>query len=339
MLKRLAFMAAALLALSGSTFAAGTIPFSLSQQLDSFAKPLSGCKFYTIRAGTTSTPQNAFQDIALTIPLPNPQTCDAAGRLPQMFLADGLIKVRLTDKNGVSIVVADNVQVIGPSGGGGGGGGGVDPTTIAATGDVKSAYGTSVLNGWVRANGRTIGNASSGASERANADTQDLFTYLWGADGTLPVSGGRGASAALDFAGGKTITLPDFRGRVLAGFDDMGNVGVGRLTTFSMTGSGIGSVSKFTAARQLNTLNLPPYAPIGTVTNGAISVVPAGSTFLPVSSGNIISNSSPGGAFGTSGSLTVSQSASTFTGADQGGTAAPFDIVQPTIFVTHYLKL
>jgi hypothetical protein len=28
--------------------------------------------------------------------------CDAAGRLPQFFLADGLIKVRITDRNGVA---------------------------------------------------------------------------------------------------------------------------------------------------------------------------------------------------------------------------------------------
>jgi hypothetical protein len=74
---------------------AGTIPLSLSQQFDSLGHPLSGCKLYTIQAGTTSTPQSAYQDSALTLPLPNPQTCDSAGRLPQFFLADGSIKIRL----------------------------------------------------------------------------------------------------------------------------------------------------------------------------------------------------------------------------------------------------
>src|SRR6478609_4165166 len=135
----------------------GTISFSLSQQFDTQGKPLSGGLFYTFVAGTTSTPQNAYQDGALTIPHPNPIVLDAAGRIPQFSLADGLIKVRLTDHAGVVQIVADNVQVIGPSSGGGGGGGAIDATTIYQTGDLKPRYGTGAHTGWVRANGLTIG--------------------------------------------------------------------------------------------------------------------------------------------------------------------------------------
>jgi hypothetical protein len=222
MLKRFSVAIAALFVLTTQSFAAGTIPFSLSQQLDNFGKPLANCQFYTIVAGTTSTPQNAFQDSALTLPLPNPQTCNAAGRLPQFFLADGTIKVRLTDLNGVTIIVADNIQVIGASSGGGGGGT-VDPTTILTTGDIKTIYGTGVVAGFVRLNGRTIGAATSGATERANTDTQALFVYLWNIDANLTVSSGRGATAAADWAANKTITLPDFRSRALAALGDMGN--------------------------------------------------------------------------------------------------------------------
>src|SRR5947208_1688739 len=82
----------------------------------------------------------------------------------------------------------------------GGGGGTVDPTTIFQTGQIIPMYGTGVLTGFVRANGRTIGSATSGATERANADAQSLFQNLWGADANLAVSGGRGASAAADWA-------------------------------------------------------------------------------------------------------------------------------------------
>lgn len=39
----------------------GTIPFSLSQQFDEYGMPLSGGLMYFIEAGTTSTPQNAYQ--------------------------------------------------------------------------------------------------------------------------------------------------------------------------------------------------------------------------------------------------------------------------------------
>lgn len=343
MIKRLILSLALALGLLSPSYGAGTIPFSLSQQFDSLGKPLANCFFYTIRASTNSTPQDAFQDAALTLRLPNPMRCDASGRLPQFFLADGLIKVRITDKNGVSQAYPngangiDNVQVIGPSGGGGGGGGGVDPTTIAATGDVKSVYGTSVLNGWVRVNGRTIGNASSGASERANADTQALFIYLWLTDASLAVSGGRGASAPLDYAANKTIALPDFRGRVKAGFDDMGNVAAGRLAPPFMTGFGIGA----TGGNQSHTLTvteIPSITPTGTVANGAITVITTGGGFLPTGSGTVISNSSPGGAFGTTGGLSASQGTSTFTGNAFGGGEA-HSVLQPTIFVTDYIKL
>lgn len=207
----------------------GTIPLSMTQQMDVYGDPLTGGKLYFFVAGTVSTPQNAFQDSALTLLWPNPITLDASGRVPQLFLADGLIKVRLTDQHGVTQLVADNVQVIGPSGGGGGGGT-VDPTTIFSTGDVKPRYAAGAHTGWVRCNALTIGSAVSGATERANADTQALFTHLWQNDATLPVSGGRGATALADWNANKTIGVPDWRGCVIAGLDDMGGALAGRLS-------------------------------------------------------------------------------------------------------------
>lgn len=366
MIKRF-FLALAFAGLLSPVYGAGTIPFSLSQQFDSLGKPLAGCKLYTIQAGTVSTPQNAYQDSALTIALPNPQTCDAAGRLSQMFLADGQIKVRLTDRNLVTIVVADNIQVIGNSSGGGGGGT-VDPTTILATGDIKSAYGTAVLSGFVRANGRTIGSATSGATERANADTQTLFVYLYGADPNLAVSGGRGASAAADFAANKTIALPDFRGRVLAGFDDMGNSLAGRLNLSSMTGTGIGSFGG-NQVQNLSTANLPPYTPTGTlslstpvstsVTTTGTTTVTSNTNVVKTGTVNIIDfpstagsglrapdNTASAGISTSTGSISASSTATstatptgTFTGAAQGGTSAVFVNIQPTTVVTMYIKL
>src|SRR3954469_20758339 len=97
----------------------GTIPLSMTQQLTELGAPLNGGKLYLIQAGTVSTPQNGYQDPSLTLVLPNPITLDAAGRLPQFFLADGFIKIRLLDSTGVVQREADNIQVIGPSSGGG----------------------------------------------------------------------------------------------------------------------------------------------------------------------------------------------------------------------------
>jgi microcystin-dependent protein len=86
------------------------------------------------------------------------------------------------------------------------------------TGDVKTSLKTTADAGWVMMNDGTLGDASSGATTRANADTQALFTLLWTnvSNANCPVSSGRGASAAADFAAHKTIALPKMRGRALA---------------------------------------------------------------------------------------------------------------------------
>jgi hypothetical protein len=231
---------------------AGTIPLSLTQQFDTYGRPLAGGQLYLIQAGTVSTPQDGFQDTNLTIKMPYPITLDAAGRVPQFFLADGTIKVRLQDKAGVVQLAADSILVIGPSAGGGGGST-VDPTQLIQTGNMILRYGVGVIAGYVRLNGLTIGSATSGATERANADCQNLFQYLYGADPNLVVSGGRGVSAAADWAANKTIAIPDWRSYAFACLDDMGNTPAGRLST-SYFGSSpiilgaVGGAESFTLA-------------------------------------------------------------------------------------------
>lgn len=307
----------------------------MTQQLDQFGAPLAGGHLYLIQAGTVSTPQNGFQDSALTLPWPNPIILSASGRLPQFFLADGSIKIRLTDVNGVEILVADGIIVTGASSGGGGGSP-VDATTVLATGDLKCRYGTGVLAGFVRCNARTIGSATSGASERANADTQALFEYLWNTDANLTVSTGRGASSIADWSANKTIALPDWRGRALAALDDMGNSAAGRLTAagFGVAATVLGAASTPTETKTLLPANLPPYTPAGSV-----SVVSA----VAVTQGaNLGVNPGPasGPAVWTNGSTGVVTSNGTLTGtAAPGQISTPFAIVQPTMLATVYLKL
>ena len=87
-----------------------------------------------------------------------------------------------------------------------------------STGDVKLTLKTTADTGWVLFDDGNIGNASSSATTRANADTVALFTLLWTntIDGNCAVSTGRGASAAADYAANKTIDLPKALGRALA---------------------------------------------------------------------------------------------------------------------------
>ena len=100
----------------------------------------------------------------------------------------------------------------------------VTTTSAFNTGDVKITLKTTADSGWVLMDDKTIGNAASGATGRANADTVDLFTLLWNNTNNTdcPVTGlgspiaDRGASAAADFAANKMIALPKALGRALA---------------------------------------------------------------------------------------------------------------------------
>lgn len=216
---------------------AGTIPsLSLAQFNDANGLPDRGAKLYLYQAGT-SIPVVAYKDNALTSGQehPFPIVADSYGLIPAFWLDDGDYRVRLTDRNGVVRFDIQSFPALGSSGGGGGG-----STTIVSTfetGDVDWQPMAGARAGWVRHNGRTIGSASSGASERANADCESLFTTLWQrhANTICAVSGGRGISASADWAANKTLTLLDLRGKAPAGLDDMGNSAAGAFSGITFT--------------------------------------------------------------------------------------------------------
>lgn len=92
----------------------------------------------------------------------------------------------------------------------------IDVELLNPVGSCISYVGIVAPTGWVLANGGTIGNPASGATTRANSDAEDLFTLFYDSmnDAQAPVSGGRGANAAADFAANKNITISDLRGAV-----------------------------------------------------------------------------------------------------------------------------
>jgi len=85
-------------------------------------------------------------------------------------------------------------------------------------------------SGYVLANSSTIGNGSSNATGRANADTQFLFAFLWvNCPATVcPIytstgsASTRGATAAADFAANKAVATPLMQGAGLIGIDSGG---------------------------------------------------------------------------------------------------------------------
>ena len=311
---------------------AGTINIALSQQFDTQGRPLSGGLLYFYAAGTT-TPQTAYQDTDLTIPLPNPIELDSSGRIPMFYLADGDIKIRLTDDSGVTLISQDNLLVIGPSTGTGGGSS-VDATTVASTGDLKAKYYNGAISGWARCNARTIGNAVSGATERANADTQTLFEYLWNNDtdlrATVTASSG---NATTDYNAGKTIQLPDFRGCVIVGLDDMGSSAAGRITStyFGATTTVLGKLGG-SESNTLTTSTMPAHTHSVTDPGHAHSISPTAAQINLTFGGSGTPNGATSGAIST-------QSATTGISIVSAGSGNPHANVQPGRLATIYIKL
>ncbi len=207
---------------------AGFWHLSHHQLHDRNGLPLAAARAYFF-AAETLTPLIVYQDYSLALPHPSPVVADAKGIFPPVFLdeSDEFYRQRVTDSAGVIVAGSDVIvlPIIGPSGGGGGAEVPVDPNSLFSTGDVMWQDVDGTRAGWVRDNGRTIGSATSGASERANSDAESLFLFLWNAfDNTYcPVSGGRGITAAADWSANKTIALPDKRGFSPAGLVTMGN--------------------------------------------------------------------------------------------------------------------
>lgn len=165
------------------------------------------------------------------------------------------------------------------------------------TGASLDFWGSTAPVGWVLMDGRTIGSAASGATNRANADTEDLFTLLWNsmANAEAPVSGGRGASAAADFAANKTITIPDLRGRVVAGLDNMGGSTASRITAggAGINGTTIGAAGG-AQTHQLTTAQMPSHTHLQNDASGGSAGPLPTHVYVSFQGSNTVATSSAG---------------------------------------------
>lgn len=141
--------------------------------------------------------------------------------------------------------------------------------------------------------------------------------------------------------GSTTLNVPDFRGRTLAGRDNMGGTSAGTLTqTYYGANTSPDALGSAGGAQSSNfalmLANLPPYTPAGTITNGAITI----SSVNGLVTGSAIST---GGGSLTPGGIipTATQAASTFLGTAQGGTSTPIvtPLVQPTVTMNYVIKV
>lgn len=134
--------------------------------------------------------------------------------------------------------------------------------------------------------------------------------------------------------GSTTFNVPDLRGRVVAGKDDMGGSSANRLTAADdgLNGDTLGATGGG-ETQTLVTANLPPYTPAGSV-----SVTSSLTDWLR---GGVADNYGSIGGFGTYNSPTRAQitSTGTLTGTAQGGTSTAFGIVQPTIILSKIMRV
>lgn len=142
--------------------------------------------------------------------------------------------------------------------------------TPQSTGDAKLTLRSTANTGWVMMDDGNIGNAGSGASTRANADTQSLFNLLYpfaDADCALLTSTGSATtrsaqgSAATAYAAGCRMSLPKQLGRTFI----IGGAGAG--LTARTVGHSLGSETL-----TLQRSDLPNVQPTFTGTSGTVTV-------------------------------------------------------------------
>lgn len=224
----------------------------------------SGAKAYFYVGGTT-TPLVVYQDSGEAAAHSHPLLSDASGRWPDVFVPyTTSYDVRVTSADDVQLTFSrqipnpDPVELSVT----------VDPVQTVTTGMIHAELLNTIKPGYVRLNGRSIGNAASGGTERAHADTSALFTYLWNAttDAIAPVSGGRGGSAAADFAANKNLGLPSFQGAIPIGLDDMGATAGGFFTGLGFSVGTETTPGARTGANgaALSASNIPAHAHSGT---------------------------------------------------------------------------
>lgn len=199
------------------------------------------------------------------------------------------------------------------------------PLALAAlgfsTGDIKFTHKAFPDDGWIFWVDGTIGNTFSGASIRANPDTQNLFSLYFSqyADSTCPLMSSAGTvitrasqgTAAAAFAAQCRMSLPKISGRVVGG-----------------TGAGAGLTSRSAGA----------FTGVESVTPSIATTAPHGHDFGPFTPPqNPITNYPSGFGFANV----------TFSGPDSFGYAdilptgggQPSNVMQPTIFINIMVKL
>lgn len=200
----------------------------------------------------------------------------------------------------------------------------------ATTGDLKFTIKTVADPGWLLINDGTLGSAASGATY-ASADYAALYAAFWnGISNTYaPVSAGRGANAAADFAANKPIQMTRMLGRALA----LASAGSG-LTSRAL-GQFLGEENHALTSGENGTHNhvadVTDPTHIHSITNGTV--------VWRATAGGIVSTSVPNLPMQTY-SLTVDAAATGITVTTQNsGSGTAHNTMQPSTFLNAMVKI
>jgi microcystin-dependent protein len=169
--------------------------------VDAAGIPLVGAQLFSYATGT-ATFQNTYNDVGLTIANANPVLTNSMGMFPQVFLvAAPAYRLRLEDAAGSIIWDCDPCSGV-PTSGYGGSAPGYVPI-----GSIMPFGGGSPPSGWMLCDGSDV--------------SRTTFAPLFAVIGTTFGSGD----------GATTFNIPDLRGNVAVGQDNMGGVAAGRITS------------------------------------------------------------------------------------------------------------
>jgi microcystin-dependent protein len=136
--------------------------------------------------------------------------------------------------------------------------------------------------------------------------------------------------------GSTTFNVPDLRGRVVAGKDDMGGTSANRIAAL-VNGDVLGNFGG-SETQTLVTANLPAYTPSGSVTTTPASAIVSFNSAANGGTAAFATHSAVGSSANMLGALGLTVNSS-FTGSAQGGTSTAFGILQPTLILNKILRV
>ena len=361
---------------------AALLPVAPQQFFDKNGNPVtSGSVGYYIPG--TSTPKMVWQDDSQTTPWTNPITLNAGGWPPNNkgIYGNGTYRQIIKDKN--QNIISDQPTSATGSGGGSGtsvGDGNSVGTILAWSGmlapnQYQFAYGqalsratfpellqaiTQLSNITCVGGNQTltgIGDTSNipiGAAIEANcvvagstvlSKTLNTVTISIAASISTTASGrffpyGNGN-------GTTTFNVPDLRGRVIPGRNNMGGIVSSNLTStyYGSEPDAVGAAGG-NQSKTILTANLPPYTPLGTIAIAPHTHSVHGTVGAAVNAAGYNTAATPGSnaAWGAAqpnlyGATDPTTATGTFTGTAQGGTSTPISLVQPSLTLNYVIKV